>query len=164
MKLLTKILSIASLTFVLNSCSNINDPLPDFEAKTIKGQTITDEDLEGKIIVINLWATWCGPCVNETPELNKVVQHYKNNDDIVFLAITDESTFKVERLLAKYPFNYIQIAEEKLLKHKLHPGIVKSIPFHIIIGKDGITKFEYTGSRPEMSTFLINEIEKVINE
>lgn len=149
---------------LINSCTNINDPLPKFEANTVDGVLITDKDFEGKILVINIWATWCGPCIQEIPELNKLVAYYKNDNEVEFLAITDESARKVNQLLRKYPFYYKHIAEAKLLKHKLHPGIVKSIPYHIIIGKDGQTKFEFTGSKPNMKDFLCSEIDKVKNQ
>lgn len=160
---LKKTLPFLILLLTIVSCSNLNDPLPDFEVTSIEGATITDKDFEGKILVINIWATWCGPCVQELPELNKVVKHFENDEEIAFLAISDESNEKVARLLNRYPFLYQQVAEAKLLKHKLHPSLVKSIPFHVIIGKDGDTKLEYTGSKPNMSEFLISEIEKVKN-
>ena len=155
---------ILILISLLTGCTNIGDTLPDFETTTIDGTLVTDKQYEGKLLVINIWATWCGPCIQEIKALNSLVDKYKYNDDVVFIAITDESNYKVKNLLKSQPFKYTQIAEAKLLKHKLHPGIVKSIPFHIIIGKDGLTKFEYTGTREDIKDFLSAEIDKALSE
>jgi peroxiredoxin len=73
----------------------VDDPLdmeaPDFELTDLAGTTWRLSDLQGKVVIINYWATWCGPCQEELPHFQQLVDEYADRDDLVFLAIsTDE--------------------------------------------------------------------------
>lgn len=120
----------------------------DFTAKDIDGNDVKLSDFRGKKIYINVWASWCGPCIKEIPELEKVYQEFKNKEDFVFLSITspsdasfknlnasDESKktilAKAEELGVTYPvlFDY----EDKFLKNYS----IRAFPTHIFINSDG---------------------------
>ena len=60
------------------------------------GKTVKLSDFKGKKVYINMWASWCGPCMREIPELEKTYQKLKDNKDIVFLSMTspNDSEFK----------------------------------------------------------------------
>jgi tetratricopeptide (TPR) repeat protein/peroxiredoxin len=62
-------------------------PLPPFSLKTLDGKIVSSADLKGKVVLINFWATWCVPCVQEMPELIALRDKYKDNKDFVFLTI-----------------------------------------------------------------------------
>src|SRR5690606_6350142 len=69
------------------------DVPPDFEMETIDGQVVKLSDLKGKKVMVNFWATWCPPCKEEMPEIQKFYDAHK--DDVVILAInstTDENS------------------------------------------------------------------------
>ena len=55
------------------------------------GNTVKLSDYKGKKVYINVWASWCGPCVREMPELEKAYQKLKDKEDVVFLSITSPS-------------------------------------------------------------------------
>lgn len=59
------------------------------------------DEYRGRPVVVNYWATWCGPCVHEIPALNQAVKQFGN--DVVFLAVTDEDFEIVEKFVKKYP-------------------------------------------------------------
>ena len=58
---------------------------PDFEIQTIDGETFTLSKQRGRVVLINIWATWCGPCVSEMPDLNRLAQDYE--DQLVVIGI-----------------------------------------------------------------------------
>ncbi len=62
-------------------------PLPEFDFITFDNQTISRTDFEGNIVLINFWASWCEPCEEEAPLLEKTWQHFKAQGDVLFLGV-----------------------------------------------------------------------------
>jgi len=77
---------------VLNARIKSSRPIPEFSLASLDGKTVTSESLKGKILVINFWATWCGPCRKELPDYDKFYQKYKDDPKVVVLTIaTDDA-------------------------------------------------------------------------
>ena len=80
---------------------------PNFTLTTFDGQPIELSDLRGKVVVINFWASWCGPCKNEAPALEAAWRHYQPDGKVVFLGIdwTDTET-KAKEFLNQFGITY----------------------------------------------------------
>ena len=61
--------------------------LADFGELTLAGRTFSNGDLEGKIVFMNFWAPWCKPCIEEMPELHRLYERFKNNPNVLVLAV-----------------------------------------------------------------------------
>jgi thiol-disulfide isomerase/thioredoxin len=70
----------------------------------LEGSPINLKDFAGKPIFLNFWATWCGPCVNEMPSVEKASKRFK--DDIVFLAVSDESPALIKSFVKKNKYSF----------------------------------------------------------
>ena len=91
--------------------------LPDFSIQDINGKTITPADWAGKVVLINFWATWCGPCRSEIPELIEFQKHYADELVIVGLSVDEGSPADVKKFVAENGMNYtVAIADEALQK------------------------------------------------
>lgn len=148
---------------LLTACTNLNKPLPEFSGTLASGETVSQNDFKGKVLVINIWATWCGPCQWEIPLLNQLVEKYKNDPNVEFLAITDEPETKVLPFLSRKPFHYKQLINASSAKSALHPELVKSIPLHMIIDPNGKVIYEEIGTSQEIANILSDQIEKAKN-
>lgn len=134
------------------------------DGEKFKGERITDingnkfdlKTATAKIYVLNFWFINCPPCKKEIPELNTLVNQYKDNKDVVFLAIALDEKFELVDFLKTTPFNY-NIVSGKYYANKYG---VRSFPTHVIVGKDGLIKFSTIGLAPNTIFWL----EKTIKE
>lgn len=135
----------------------VNQPVTlDFSIKDKDGNDVHLADYKGKKIYINVWATWCGPCLREIPELEEVYQEYKDKEDYVFLSITspDDAEFgntnpadvskeeilaKAEELGVHYPVLF-----DSQNQAKDNFGLA-AFPTHIFINSDGTLKLVFAG-------------------
>lgn len=81
---------------------------PQFILETFEGEEISNEDLKGKIVLVNFWASWCKPCEQEAAELQIAWEQYENRGDAVFLGVdyvdtTNEALEYIERFGITYP-------------------------------------------------------------
>lgn len=143
------------------ACSNKGTKIPEFKLTTLDGKIISEKELEGKITVINVWATWCHSCLEEIPELNELVQIYAQDTAVLFLALSDEPEEKVKHFLQKRAFNFNQIPAATELTDDLQTRLVKTYPQFLIIGKDMKIKFERSSGLKNTREVLSREIESL---
>ncbi len=114
-------------------------PAPDFCIKSTENKDICLNDLKDKILVIDFWASWCGPCRNELKHLKELYKKYKNNG-VEFVSISmDDSKDKWEKALEEEKIPWINLWDSvgfKKSKLKELYGF-KQIPFIMVIDKDG---------------------------
>jgi thiol-disulfide isomerase/thioredoxin len=77
----------------------------DFTLNDLQGKSWTLKSLQGKVVLVNFWATWCPPCRKEMPDLDALYQRFKDQG-LVILAISDEEVAKVKSYLAERPVTY----------------------------------------------------------
>jgi thiol-disulfide isomerase/thioredoxin len=155
-----------SILFLMTSifaCNN-NDGkrIPDFSFISIDNQTITQNDLEGEATIVVVWATWCGDCIREIPELNDLVEKYKNNEKVNFLALSDEDEATVRKSLKRFPFNFTHIVDSKKYSDQLKTGITKHFPQVLVIDKDLKVVFDVTENKEKIFSVLDNHIQSIL--
>src|SRR5699024_6244426 len=118
---------------------------PDFPLENQNGELINMKDLQGKVVFINFWATWCPPCIVEMPDINDLYQEYKNEDDVVFLMISLDRNFDTaKRFLDRKGFDFDI--------HKANSAVpatfqTRGIPTTFVVDKNGNIAQKYVGAR-----------------
>ncbi len=111
--------------------------VPDFTFTDIDGNSVRLSDLSGKLIYIDIWATWCGPCIAEHPHWNRLIEKYVDND-IAFLAISiDESPAPWEKMVRdKEMKGYNWYAENAWQSEIATHFLIRGIPRFILLDRE----------------------------
>ncbi len=116
----------------------INGPAPDFTARTFDGRDVTMADYKGEVLIINFWATWCGPCKKELPLLDAYyAEAQKRGYGLKIIAITTEDSLPINDLrpLAK------EVSFD-MARHFHGPyRVLKGVPTNYIVDRNGVLRY-----------------------
>ena len=143
--------------------TRVGDHVPSFAVTTLDGKAFSTDELKGKVLVINLWATWCGPCRQEMPRLEKEVWNVFKSQNFAMVAIAREET---ESLITGFResngFTFPMAAdpEREIYKHFADAGI----PRTYIIGRDGTILRQSLGYYPNEFESLVKTLREELGK
>lgn len=111
------------------------EPFPVFSFKDLNGNLIANENLKGKIVIIKCWYIHCAACLKEFPEVNQLVEKYKDRKDIVFISLAEDTPEQLKPFLAKKPLSYSVVPNMKTYMNLTLQ--LNAFPTHFIINKEG---------------------------
>ena len=131
---------------------------PDFTLFNLNGDSISLTELKGKVVLLNFWGTWCGPCRKEIPDFIKLTEKYKEIGlEIVGITLTSGTPEKINAFANKWGINYTLLTDIKenetqmvtALYGKVTGRRITGIPTTFLIDRDGFIRKRYVGPRSE---------------
>jgi thiol-disulfide isomerase/thioredoxin len=130
----------------------------------LKGSPVDRDSLQGKVVVLDMWATWCGWCFKGFPNLEGVYQHYKDNDKVVILAVNkDEPTVSdaiVQGSFDKAKLHIPIVRDQQKLTDRVFQA--ENLPTMVILGADGSIQDYHMGYDEHLAETLPKKIERLL--
>jgi thiol-disulfide isomerase/thioredoxin len=145
----------------------VPEAIANADIKMIDGTTLKVADKKGKVILINLWATWCGPCRQEMPTLVKMHTKYQDKGfEVIGLDSDEGESVEMIQDFAKneklnYPLGY---ADSALFRQFVKISGLQGIPQSILINRDGKMTGVFSGGGPRVLAKMEETVEKTVNE
>ncbi len=137
------------------------EKISSFKTTDINGNKVVLKDFLGKIVVLNFWFINCPPCRAEIPMLNGIRNQYKDNDNIVFLAVCLDDKFRINDFMKNLPFDYTQLDSGGFIASKYG---IHLFPTHVILDKDGKVRFHTSGGSIGTSIWLKLTIDELLSK
>ena len=120
----------------------VNSSAPDFNLETLEGEQIRLSELRGRVVLINFWATWCGPCRVEMPAFQSRVTQYQ--DEFVILAINEQDSEKdIQDFVNELNLTFYMLLDNDGVVHKQY--FVRGYPTTYLVDEDGLLRFQHIG-------------------
>ena len=149
---------------------NINDLIaPDFSLADLDGNTVTLEQMRGRVVLLNFWGTWCGPCRKEIPDFINLMKKYNQDGlEIIGVTLTSGPPENIKAFADKWGINYKLLTDIRGNETQTVTALygqatgkrITGIPTTFIIDREGIIQKRYVGPRSE--SIFYNDLKKYL--
>jgi peroxiredoxin len=165
------ILSAIFMTLTFFSCSKDNEntgvssiDAPDFTLKALTGEDITLSQYRGKVVLLDFWATWCGPCMQSIPELVRIQKKYKDKG-LVVLGVSMDTLSQADdgqilKFMRTFGITYPVMRDNGTVSNTYYGDSPAAIPTMHIINKEGKIIETISGFSPGVVPNIIEELFK----
>jgi len=146
----------------LSYAAEASGPAPDFTLKSRGGENIKLSEHRGDVVMINFWASWCGPCRQEMPLLEELYKKYSDVGFTLLAVNVEEDSSKADDLLRDIPVTFPVLFDNTNAVSKLYK--VVAMPSTVIIDRDGNMRYLHQGYLPGYENEYQKQVKELIRE
>lgn len=146
----------------LASAASVSGPAPNFTLKSMSGKNLKLSEMTGNVVLINFWASWCGPCRQEMPLLNDLHNKYESLGFTVLGVNVEEQSDAARGFINDYPVDFPVLLDSKNQVSKLYN--VVAMPTTVVVDRDGNMRFLHKGYKPGDEQEYRKMVKKLIRE
>ena len=155
------LMSIASALLAVSvNAGELSGPAPDITLKSTTGQNIRLADYKGKVVMVNFWASWCGPCRQEMPLLEKMHNDYKDAGFVLLGVNVDAEAADRDKFLAETPVTFPVLDDSENTATEVFG--VEAMPSSYFVDKNGNLAHLHKGYKPGEEAAYIAVIKKLL--
>lgn len=159
-----RILFVAALTLLVGqlSAAPLSGPAPDFTLKSRGGKNIKLSELRGQVVMVNFWASWCGPCRQEMPLLDQLYQRYQPMGFTLLGVNVEEDSGAANKVLQEIPVSFPILYDSRNEVSKSYR--VGAMPSTVLIDRDGKMRYLHKGYQSGYEDEYQQQIRELIRE
>ena len=158
----TLALLMTTATIGLTQAASVSGPAPNFTLKSLDGENLKLSEMRGDVVLINFWASWCGPCRQEMPLLNALHNKYAPLGFTVLGVNVEENSDDARGFLSNYPVDFPVLLDNKNKVSKQYNVI--AMPTTVVVDRDGNMRFLHKGFKSGDEKEYRKMVKKLIRE
>jgi peroxiredoxin len=135
---------------------------PDFTLKSVGGENLKLSEYRGEVVLINFWASWCGPCRQEMPVLSELHDKYKALGFTVLGVNVEEDSSKARKLLQEMSVSFPVLLDNESVVSKQYDVI--AMPSTVLVDRNGNMRYLHKGYKPGLEDVYLQQVRELIRE
>jgi len=165
MKLKNSLIGIIFCLFAatgLASSGMEGQPAPDFALKSSSGENLRLSEYRGDVVMINFWATWCGPCRQEMPLLDELYSRYQRVGFNLLGVNIDDDSRRAMRMIEELGVNFPVLFDSRKEVSKLYE--VDAMPVTVLVDREGTVRHVHHGYKPGYEEKYLDQVRSLLRE
>ena len=135
---------------------------PDFALKSATGENLRLSEYRGDVVMINFWATWCGPCRQEMPLLDELFNRYERVGFNLLGVNIDDDSRRAMQMVEDLGISFPVLFDDTKAVSKLYQ--VEAMPVTVIVDREGTVRYVHHGYKPGYEEYYLTEIRTLLRE
>jgi peroxiredoxin len=140
----------------------VNDAAPDFTLKSLAGTNLRLEEYRGQVVLINFWASWCGPCRQEMPLLDRIHQRYSDAGFAVLGVNVEGALAPAQETASRTGVTFPVLVDENQRVSELYD--LEAMPSSVLVDRDGVVRYVHQGYKPGDEAKYLEVVKQLISE
>lgn len=153
---------LLALAATLASAAVPDSPAPDFTLRSLGGPNLRLQEQRGRVVMVNFWATWCGPCREEMPQLDRLYQRYHKAGFVLLGVNVDDDSRNAATVATKLGVSFPLLLDTDKTVSKLYD--LKSMPSTVLIDRDGRVRYVHRGYHEGFEATYEQQIRALLKE
>ena len=160
--------SIIAMVFSIIAASSLassgmeGQQAPDFALKSSTGENLRLSEFRGDVVMINFWATWCGPCRQEMPLLDELYSRYQRVGFNLLGVNIDDDSNRAMNMIEELGVNFPVLFDARKEVSKLYE--VEAMPVTVIVDREGTVRYVHHGYKPGYEDMYLDQIRSLLRE
>ena len=164
--IIRKFLAGLALTVLATSSLEASDlagkPAPDFALKSSTGANLRLSEYRGDVVMINFWATWCGPCRQEMPLLDQLYSRYQRVGFSLLGVNIDDDSSRAMDMIHELGVSFPVLFDARKEVSKLYD--VDAMPVTVLVDREGNVRYVHKGYKPGYEEMYLDQIRSLLRE
>ena len=159
---------LASLALSVLAASSLaasglaGQPAPDFALKSSTGENLRLSEYRGAVVMINFWATWCGPCRQEMPLLDELYSRYQRVGFNLLGVNIDDDSSRAMNMIAELGVSFPVLFDSRKEVSKLYD--VDAMPVTVLVDREGNVRYIHEGYKPGYENTYLDQVRSLLRE